>query len=160
MTVDSITVKELTQGKIYTYITSVPSQSEKTQHVFVYDKNTKDITPVDHVTVPAVIKQVYFEKETTKYNEVVIKSNDITLVTKQIPDLPIVLKEIDTVYGQLLSENVKTVKVVEHKTTTEYKITTVINGKTNEVVVVKEGPKIEVCGIEQVKPAVIRPEGG
>jgi hypothetical protein len=68
VTVDSITVKELTQGKIYTYIISVPSQPEKTQYVFVYDKNTKDIKPVDHVTVPVVIKQIYFEKETTKYN--------------------------------------------------------------------------------------------
>lgn len=68
-------------------------------------------------------------------------------MTVQQPDLPIVLGEIDTVYGQPLSENVKSVQVVEQKTTTEYRITTEVNGKTNEVVVIKTGPKIEVLGI-------------
>lgn len=68
VTVESITVKDLVHGKIYTPIVSIPSQSESIQYVFVYDKNTKDIKPVDRVTIPAVIKPVYFEKETTKYN--------------------------------------------------------------------------------------------
>jgi len=54
------------------------------------------------------------------------------------------LAEIDKVYGQSLSEAIQTVKVVEQKTTTEYKITVVISGKSNEIVVVKEGPKINV----------------
>lgn len=68
-------------------------------------------------------------------------------MTVQQPDLPIVLAEIDVFYGKKLSENVKTVQVVEQKTTTEYRITTEVNGKTNEVVVIKTGPKIEVLGI-------------
>lgn len=154
VTVESITVKDLEDGKIYLPIVSVPSQPEKIEFVFTYDKTTKDIKPIDQVTVPAVIKPVFFEKETTKFNEVVIVSNDVVLVSEEQPDLPLVLDEIDVVYGQPLSENIKTVKVVESKTTVEFQVTTEINGKPNQIVVVKQGPKITIEGIKEIKPTV------
>ena len=37
---------------------------------------------IEEVTIEKEIKQVYYEKETTKHNEIVIKSNDIVLVTE------------------------------------------------------------------------------
>lgn len=154
VTVESITVKDLEDGKIYLPIVSVPSQSEKIEFVFTYDKTTKDIKPIDQVTVPAVIKPVFFEKETTKFNEVVIVSNDVVLVSEEQPDLPLVLDEIDVVYGQPLSENIKTVKVIESKTTVEFQVTVEINGKSNQIVVVKQGPKITIEGIKEIKPTV------
>ena len=62
VTVESITIKELNHGKIYNPIISIPSQPEKIQYVFVYDKTTKNVKAVDKVFVPTVIKPIYFEK--------------------------------------------------------------------------------------------------
>ena len=47
MTVESITVKDLEDVKIYKPIISVPTKPEKVEYVFVYDKKTKEVKKVE-----------------------------------------------------------------------------------------------------------------
>ena len=131
VTFESITVKDLKDVKIITPIITTPSQPGKTEFVFVYDKKTKEVVEIESVKIEEEIKQVYFEKEVTKHNEVIIKSNDIVEIEKERPEINVVLTQIDETYQEKISETVKSVKVVEQEFSTEYQIVTEVQGKTN-----------------------------
>lgn len=68
VTFETITVKDLKDIKIYTPIYSTPSVTGRTKIVYVYDKKTKEVKPIETVTIETTVKQAYFEKETTKHN--------------------------------------------------------------------------------------------
>ena len=155
VTFESITVKDLKDVKIITPIISTPSQPGKTEFVFVYDKKTKEVVEIESVKIEEEIKQVYFEKEVTKHNEVIIKSNDIVEIKKERPEINVVLTQIDETYEEKISETVKSVKVVEQEYSTEYQIVTEVQGKTNEVTVIKRDDKFEVLGIEEIETSVV-----
>ena len=131
VTFESITVKDLKDVKIITPIITTPSQPGKTEFVFVYDKKTKEVVEIESVKIEEEIKQVYFEKEVTKHNEVIIKSNDIVEIEKERPEINVVLTQIDETYQEKISETVKSVKVVEQEFSTEYQIVTEVQGKIN-----------------------------
>ena len=102
------------------------------------------------MTIEKTVKQAYFEKETTKHHEVVIKSNDVALVTVERPEMTAVMTKIDKTYKQKISKAVKSVKVTEQEYSTEYQIVTEVEGKTTEVTVIKKDNEIKVLGLEEI----------
>ena len=155
VTFESITVKNLKDVKIYTPIFTTPSVTGRTKMVYVYNKKTKEVKEIEKVTIEKTVKQAYFEKEVTKYHEVVIKSNDVALVTIERPEMTAVLTQIDETYKQKISETIKSVKVTEQKYSTEYQIVTEVQGKTTEVTVIKKGNEIKVLGLEEIVTSIM-----
>lgn len=157
VTFESVTVKELHEVKIYTTVVSTPT-GEKVQQVFIYDKNTDKVTPVETVSVPTNVKPTYIETTVNEFQETVIESNDVTLISEEQPDINVVLGTVDQVYGEPLSETVKSVKITEHTYSTEYQIVTEVKGVIQEVTVIKTGDNIDVLGIETVPEVESQPE--
>ena len=156
VTVESIKVEELDDVKIYTPIISTSATSQKTEFVYVFNKKTKEVKEIEHVKIEKVVKKKYFEKETTKFNEIIIKSNDVVLIAEEKPEINVVLTKIDETYTEKLSETIKSVKVVEQKFSTEFQIVAEVQGKITEVTVIKKDDKIEILGLEEIVQ-VVRP---
>ena len=105
------------------------------------------------MTIEKTVKQAYFEKETIKHHEVVIKSYDVGLVTAlhwspSKGQRTAFLIQIDETYKQNISETINSVKVTEKRYSTEYQIVTEVQGKITEVTVIKKGNEIKVLGLE------------
>ena len=60
VTVESVTVKDLEDVKIYIPVVSVYGVEQKSQYVFVYDKKTEEIRVVDQKVITKEIKATYY----------------------------------------------------------------------------------------------------
>jgi hypothetical protein len=67
------------------------------------------------------------------------------------PEIKAVLTKISNTYGEITSEQIKTVKITEQKQSTEYQVAIDIKGTTQQVKVVKDNGVITVVGMEQTQ---------
>lgn len=148
MTVQSITVKDYQDSKIYTTVLTSGTTEEKVQYVYVYNKKTKDIKQIDRVTVVEA-KNVFYETTTNKYDETVIKTNNVVMISKEKPEVEQVFTSIESTYGSIKQE-VQSVQVVEQEYSTEYQIVAQVQGTTQTITAIKKDNTIEVLGMESI----------
>ena len=150
-TVETLTVKELADVKIYTSVLRIAESTEsKTQVVYVYDKKTMEVKEIDRVIVPWEITPVTTVTTVDVYGQTVVKTNDISGIALTYPSVSVLFAQIETNYGVAISKAVKSIEIKEQTEFAEYKLITEVNGKLAEVIAIKKNNEITVLGLDLV----------
>ena len=150
-TVETLTVKELADVKIYTSVLRIAESTEsKTQVVYVYDKKTMEVKEIDRVIVPWEITPVTTVTTVDVYGQTVVKTNDISGIALTYPSVSVLFAQIETNYGVAISKAVKSIEIKEQTEFAEYKLITEVNGKLAEVIAIKQNNEIKVLGLDLV----------
>ena len=150
-TVETLTVKELADVKIYTSVLRIAESTEsKTQVVYVYDKKTMEVKEIDRVIVPWEITPVTTVTTVDVYGQTVVKTNDISGIALTYPSVSVLFAQIETNYGVAISKAVKSIEIKEQTEFAEYKLITEVNGKLAEVIAIKKDNEITVLGLDLV----------
>ena len=150
-TVETLTVKELADVKIYTSVLRIAESTEsKTQVVYVYDKKTMEVKEIDRVIVPWEITPVTTVTTVDVYGQTVVKTNDISGIALTHPSVSVLFAQIETNYGVAISKAVKSIEIKEQTEFAEYKLITEVNGKLAEVIAIKKNNEITVLGLDLV----------
>ena len=150
-TVETLTVKELADVKIYTSVLRIAESTEsKTQVVYVYDKKTMEVKEIDRVIVPWEITPVTTVTTVDVYGQTVVKTNDISGIALTYPSVSVLFAQIETNYGVAISKAVKSIEIKEQTEFAEYKLITEVNGKLAEVIAIKQNNEITVLGLDLV----------
>ena len=150
-TVETLTVKELADVKIYTSVLRIAESTEsKTQVVYVYDKKTMEVKEIDRVIVPWEITPVTTVTTVDVYGQTVVKTNDISGIALTYPSVSVLFAQIETNYGVAISKAVKSIEIKEQTELAEYKLITEVNGKLAEVIAIKKNNEITVFGLDLV----------
>jgi len=150
-TVETLTVKELADVKIYTSVLRIAESTEsKTQVVYVYDKKTMEVKEIDRVIVPWEITPVTTVTTVDVYGQTVVKTNDISGIALTYPSVSVLFAQIETNYGVAISKAVKSIEIKEQTEFAEYKLITEVNGKLAEVIAIKKNNEIKVLGLDLV----------
>ena len=150
-TVETLTVKELADVKIYTSVLRIAESTEsKTQVVYVYDKKTMEVKEIDRVIVPWEITPVTTVTTVDVYGQTVVKTNDISGIALTYPSVSVLFAQIETNYGVAISKAVKSIQIKEQTEFAEYKLITEVNGKLAEVIAIKQNNEIKVLGLDLV----------
>ena len=150
-TVETLTVKELADVKIYTSVLRIAESTEsKTQVVYVYDKKTMEVKEIDRVIVPWEITPVTTVTTVDVYGQTVVKTNDISGIALTYPSVSVLFAQIETNYGVAISKAVKSIEIKEQTEFAEYKLITEVNGKLAEVIAIKKDNEIKVLGLDLV----------
>ena len=150
-TVETLTIKELADVKIYTSVLRIAESTEsKTQVVYVYDKKTMEVKEIDRVIVPWEITPVTTVTTVDVYGQTVVKTNDISGIALTYPSVSVLFAQIETNYGVAISKAVKSIEIKEQTEFAEYKLITEVNGKLAEVIAIKKNNEITVLGLDLV----------
>lgn len=121
-------IEEFTEIIKYTLVYEV--KTEKVQHVYFHNKTSKVSYALEKAPVPKEITPVHFTQDVTKEGVKTTVSNNLEVITKQVPEVTEAVKFVSETYKSITTSSITAIETKEKADSIEF--TLIVENKKKE----------------------------